>query len=250
MAQRHGRTPVDSRSGPGDVDARNPGGWRIARGGARMAPEAPPSAADRGVDMRIAILGAGNVGGGLGRAFTAVGHDVVFGVRDPESTKTLAALADIPDAEAASPAAAVDGADIIVFALRPVAMTATVADLPSLDGRIVIDAMNRLGGDQATSTTQDLAAILPGAKLVKAFNTIGFENYATAAARTVPAAMFIAGDDPDAKRAAMALASEIGFRPEDAGGLVNAKVLEEMVRIWMALVQVHGRSVAFAISEG
>ncbi len=62
--------------------------------------------------------------------------------------------------------------------------------------------------------------------------------------------MFVAGDDPDAKRVAMALASEIGFRPEDAGGLANAKVLEEMVRIWMALAQVHGRTVAFAISEG
>lgn len=200
--------------------------------------------------MRIAILGAGNVGGGLGRAFTAVGHDVVFGVRDPESTKTLAALADIPEAEAAAPAAAVEGADVIVFALRPVAITATVADLPSLHGRIVIDAMNRFGGDQATSTTEDLTAILPGAKLAKAFNTTGFENFATAAARTVPAVMFVAGDDPDAKRVAMGLASEIGFRPEDAGGLVNAKVLEEMVRIWMTLTQVYGRTVAFAISEG
>jgi len=200
--------------------------------------------------MRIAILGAGNVGGGLGRAFTAVGHDVVFGVRDPESTKTLAALAEIPDAEAASPAEAVDGADVIVFALRHVAITATIADLPSLRDRIVIDAMNRFDAGDLPSTTVDLAALLPGAKLAKAFNTTGFENYATAAGRTVPAAMFVAGDDQDAKRIAMALASEIGFRPEDAGGLANAKVLEEMVRIWMALTQVHGRSVAFAISEG
>lgn len=200
--------------------------------------------------MRIAILGAGNVGGGLGKAFTAVGHDVVFGVRDPESTKTLAALADIPEVIAVSPSEAVDGADVIVFALRPVAITATVADLPPLGGRIVIDAMNRLGGGATTSTTQDLAALLPGAKLAKAFNTIGFENYTTAAARTVPVAMFVAGDDPDAKRAAMALASEIGFRPEDAGGIANAKVLEDMVLVWMALTQVHGRNVGFAISEG
>ncbi len=200
--------------------------------------------------MRIAILGAGNVGGGLGRAFAAVGHDVVFGVRDPESTKTLAALAEIPEADAATPADAVDDADVIVFALRPVAITATIADLPSLKDRIVIDAMNRFDAGDLPSTTADLAALLPGAKLAKAFNTIGFENFATAAVRTVPAAMFVAGDDPDAKRVAMALASEIGFRPEDAGGLANAKVLEEMVRIWMALAQVHGRSVAFAISVG
>jgi predicted dinucleotide-binding enzyme len=201
--------------------------------------------------MRIAILGAGNVGGGLGRAFSGLGHDVVFGVRDPESTKTLAALAEIPDAVAAPPGEAVDGADVVVFALRPVAINATVAELPSLAGRIVIDAMNRFDAEvTATSTTQDLARLLPGAKLAKAFNTIGFENYATAAGRAVPAAMFVAGDDEDAKRAAMALASEIGFRAEDAGGMANTKVLEEMVKVWMALAQTHGRSVGFAVSEG
>ena len=201
--------------------------------------------------MRIAILGAGNVGGGLGKAFAAVGHDVVFGVRDPESTKTQAALADIPDARAASPADAVEGADAIVFAVRPVAINSTVAELPPLAGRIVIDAMNRFDAEAAAhSTTQDLTAILPGAKLVKAFNTIGFENYTTAASRTVPADMFVAGDDADAKKVAMALASEIGFRPEDAGGLANAKVLEEMVKVWVALSNVHGRTVGFAISEG
>lgn len=200
--------------------------------------------------MRIAILGAGNVGGGLGKAFAAVGHDVVFGVRDPDSTKTMTALAEIPEATAASPSEAVNGAEVIVFALRPVAMPATVADLPPLDGRIVIDAMNRLDGDPGRSTTQDLARLLPGAKLAKAFNTIGYENHATARDRVVPAAMFVAGDDPDAKRVAMGLATQIGFGAEDAGGLGNAKALEEMVKVWLALAQVHGRGVGFAISRG
>lgn len=201
--------------------------------------------------MRIAILGAGNVGGGLGRAFAAVGHEVVFGVRDPESTKTLAALAEIPDAAAASPSDAVEGADVIVFAVRPVAIGATVAELPPLAGRIVIDAMNRFDAEvTGQSTTQDLARLLPGAKLVKAFNTTGFENFGTAASRSVPAAMFIAGDDEEAKQAAMRLAAEIGFRPEDAGGMANTKVLEEMVKVWLALAQARGRTVAFAVSEG
>jgi predicted dinucleotide-binding enzyme len=201
--------------------------------------------------MRIAILGAGNVGGGLGKAFAAAGHDVVFGVRDPDSTKTQLALAEIPDAVAAPPAEAVGGADVVVFAVRPVAINATIAELPSMSGRIVIDAMNRFDAEaEARSTTQDLAQLLPGAKLVKAFNTTGFENYPTAASRAVPAAMFVAGDDADAKRVAMALASELGFRAEDAGGLVNAKILEEMVKVWLALTQAHGRTVAFAISDG
>ncbi len=200
--------------------------------------------------MRIAIIGAGNVGGGLGKAFSEVGHEVVFGVRDPDSTKTLAALADIPAATAASPSEAVDGADVIVFAIRPVAINATLADLPPLADRIVIDAMNRFDGDPLQSTTQDLADRLPGARLAKAFNTTGYENLSTASQRDVPAAMFVAGDDPEAKRVAMLLASEIGFLPEDAGGLSNAKPLEDMVKVWLALTQTHGRGVGFAISRG
>ena len=200
--------------------------------------------------MRIAIIGAGNVGGGLGKAFAAVGHEVVFGVRDPSSAKTQAALAEIGAAEAVSFEAAVAGADAIVFAIRPVALTATAAAIGSLAGRIVIDAMNRFDGDPARSTTQDLAALLPGAKIAKAFNTIGFENYGTARDRGVKVAMFVAGDDPDAKRVAMDLAAELGFQPEDAGGLANAKPLEEMVRVWLALTAAHGRTVGFALSEG
>jgi predicted dinucleotide-binding enzyme len=205
-------------------------------------------ARDQEAAMRIAIIGAGNVGGGLGKAFSEAGHEVVFGVRDPDSIKTLEALADIPAATAASPSEAVDGAEVIVFAIRPVAINATLADLPPLDGRIVIDAMNRFDGDPLRSTTQDLADRLPGAKLAKAFNTIGFENLATAGRRSTPAAMFVAGDDEDAKRMAMLLASEIGFQAEDAGGLANAKVLEDMVKVWFALTQAHGRGVGFAVS--
>jgi hypothetical protein len=198
--------------------------------------------------MRVAIMGAGNVGGGLGAALAAVGHEVVFGVRDPGSEKTKAALAACSGATATSFAKAVDGADVVAFALRWDAASAAVVGLPSLAGRIVIDAMNRFDGDPARSTTQDLADLLPDAKLAKAFNTIGFENLTTARTRLVPAAMFVAGDDPDAKRVAMDLAAQIGFVPEDAGGLANAKPLELMVRVWLALAQTHGRGIGFAIS--
>ena len=59
--------------------------------------------------MRIAIIGAGNVGGGLGRALVGVGHEVVFGVRDPDSTRTQATLAEVGDAEATTPSEAVNG---------------------------------------------------------------------------------------------------------------------------------------------
>lgn len=199
--------------------------------------------------MRIAIMGAGNVGGGLGAAFAAVGHQVVFGVRDPESEKTKTAIAASPGAKATGFAEALDGADVIAFALRWDAAAAAIAGLPSLAGRIVIDAMNRFDGDPNRSTTQDLADLLPGAKLAKAFNSIGFENLTTARDRRTPAAMFVAGDDPDAKRVALDLAAQIGFVPEDAGGLANTKPLELMVKVWLALAKTHGRGVGFALSR-
>ena len=200
--------------------------------------------------MRIAIIGAGNVGGGLGTAFAGVGHEVVFGVRDPESAKTVAALAAAPGSRAAAPAEAADGADVIVVTVRPEAVPDIVGELPRLEGRIVIDAMNRFRGDPTRSTTDELASLLPGARLAKAFNTIGFENFTTARERERPAAMFVAGDDPEAKAMAMRLATEIGFDTFDAGPLANAKPLEEMVKIWLALTAEHGRGIAFAISRG
>ena len=200
--------------------------------------------------MRIAIIGAGNVGGSLGAALTKAGHEVVFGVRDPESDKSRAAISAAPGSSAAAPRDAVAGADVVVFALRWGAVPATIAELPPLDGRVVIDAMNRLGPDPERSTSEDLAELLPGARLVKAFNTIGFENLTTAHARRTPAVMFVAGDDEDAKRIALDLAAELGFRPEDAGPLANARALEGMVKVWLALAERHGRGVGFAISDG
>lgn len=200
--------------------------------------------------MRIAVIGAGNVGGALGAGFVRAGHEVVFGVRDPDSDKSRAAVAAAPDTRADAPRVAVEGADVVAFALRWDAVPVMVADIPSLEGRIVIDAMNRFDGDPSRSTSEDLAELLPGARVVKAFNTIGFENLTSARHRRHQAAMFVAGDDVEAKRVVMGLADELGFRPEDVGPLANAKVLEQMVRIWLALAERHGRGVGFAISDG
>jgi predicted dinucleotide-binding enzyme len=200
--------------------------------------------------MRIAIMGAGNVGGGLGTAFAAAGHEVVFGVRDPDSDKTRAALEAATGARAASPADAAAEAEVVCFALRWEAVEETVSQLPSLEGRVVIDAMNRFSGDPSRSTAQDLADLLPGARIAKAFNTIGFENLTTARSRRAPAAMFVAADDDDAKRVAVDLAGQIGFEAFDAGPLANAKPLEEMVKVWLAISRQHGRTIGFAISKG
>jgi predicted dinucleotide-binding enzyme len=200
--------------------------------------------------MRIAVIGAGSVGGALGAALARVGHSIVFGVRYPNSEKCRTALAGAPGSVAMAPAEAVVGAEVVAIALRWDAVPGMVAGLPSLDGRVVIDAMNRLSGSSTRSTSDDLAELLPGARVVKAFNTIGFENLTTAHDRRTPVAMFVAGDDAEAKAVVMGLAAELGFSPEDVGPQTNAKPLEEMVRIWLALAHRHGRTVGFALSEG
>jgi hypothetical protein len=199
--------------------------------------------------MRIAIIGAGNVGGALGAAFASAGHSIVFGVRHPASPKCLKALAGAPGSTATAVAESVEGADVVIVTIRSEAIAETIPQLPSLDGRVVIDAMNRFTGDPARSTTQDLAELLPGARLAKAFNTTGYENYTTARERRIPAAMFVAADDAEARRVAMALATEIGFETFDAGGLVNAKPLETMVRVWLAVTASADRTIAFAMSR-
>jgi predicted dinucleotide-binding enzyme len=199
--------------------------------------------------VRVAIVGAGNVGGALGAAFARAGHQVVFGVRDPGSAKTGQALRAAEGSRADHFAAAIDGADVVVFALRWDAVPPTLAAIGNLEGVVVIDAMNRFGGDPTRSTAQDLADMLPGARVVKAFNTAGFENLSSAHERELPAAMFVAGDDAPAKQLALDLASQIGFVAYDVGGLENAKPLEDMVKVWLAITRSKSRRVAFAISE-
>ena len=105
--------------------------------------------------------------------------------------------------------------------------------LPSLAGRTVIDAMNRFS-DPLRSTTQDLADRLPGARLVKAFNTTGFENMSTARERSLPAAMFIAGDDGQAKARVTEILRAFGWRePIDAGPIASSRLLEALAMLWV-----------------
>jgi len=86
------------------------------------------------ISMRIAVIEAGNVGGGLGAALAHAGHVVAYGVRDPGSEKCRAALSATPGSIAALAREAVDGADVVISTLRPDGVLATVAELPSLEG--------------------------------------------------------------------------------------------------------------------
>src|SRR5579863_7789016 len=176
--------------------------------------------------MRIGILGAGNVGGALGESWARHGHEVFFGVRNPEAADVLALLKRCgARGRAEMPADAVRSGDVIVNALP---WPATKAVLESLDlaGKVLLDCTNPLKPDLSglevgttTSGGELVASWAPGAKVVKIFNTTGFANMANPVYDGKSITMTYCGDDAGAKRTA-ALVRIID--PTDAGPLSNA----------------------------
>lgn len=206
--------------------------------------------------MRIAILGAGNAGGALGSAWARHGHEVFFGVRNPDSADVHALLERSgPRARAESVADAVRSADAVVNAL-PWPAARGVLEKLDLDGKILLDCTNPLKPDLSglevgttTSGGELVAGWAKGAKVVKIFNTTGYANMANPSYGGQPITMFYCGDDADAKRTAAGLARDIGFDPIDAGPLANARLLEPyaMLWIWLAVKGGVGRDFAFKL---
>jgi len=190
--------------------------------------------------MKIAIIGAGNVGGALGTNWAGKGHDVMFGVRDPKGEKTQALVGKIGGkAKAATPAA-----------------EAAIRSMGNLKGKIVIDATNPLtrGPDgigleigHAISGGEKVQGWAAGASVFKTLNTTGFGNMANPVFNGVKSVMFVAGDDAAAKPKVISLVGDLGFEVIDAGPLRNARLLEAHGMLWidLALVRGQGRDWAF-----
>jgi predicted dinucleotide-binding enzyme len=174
--------------------------------------------------MKIGILGSGNIGGALGRLWAAAGHEVFFASRHPERLVTLVRQAG-PRARAGCPEEAADFGEVLLEAVP----FGHVGHLPveRMKGKIVLSAANyypsRDGDIDLGGLTQSewVASRLPGTRLVKAFNMMRagvMEQLADGAGRP-GLAIFIAGDDVDAKRVAATLVSDAKFTPIDVGPL-------------------------------
>jgi len=195
--------------------------------------------------MRIAIIGAGNVGGGLARAAVAAGHDVVLSAAQPESAR---ATAEATGARAAdSNTAAVEGAQVVVLAVPGSAAPAVAAELaPALQGAVVVDATNPLNetySDLAIAGTSGAEAVqqaLGGVPVVKALNTVFASRYATPTEDGAPLQVLMAGDDAEAKARVAELATSLGFAPVDGGGLRLARSLEEIAFLNVTLNATNG----------
>jgi predicted dinucleotide-binding enzyme len=206
--------------------------------------------------MTIAIVGAGNVGSTLGAAWVARGHDVVFGVREPGAARVKALVQQAGErARAAGVRDAVAAAEVALLATPWDATEAAVRSAGDWRSKVLIDATNPLTADlslaigHTTSAGKQVAGWATGARVVKAFNTIGSVHMAAPTFGGERASMFLCGDDAGAKTTVAGLARDLGFDPVDAGPLRQARLLEPLAMLWisMALVYGHGPGIAFRL---
>jgi NADPH-dependent F420 reductase len=191
--------------------------------------------------MKVAIIGAGNVGTALATSIARAGHDVIITSRDPEDAATAAAGSGARVAQTNAAAAA--EADVVIPAVsfRDVPQVAEeIAE--SAAGKPVVDVTNRIGFgangpeiDTTSSNAESLAELLPKSPVVKAFNTLFATKQVDPVAEGVQLDGFVAGDDASAKVKVLELVRSIGLRPIDVGPLVRARQLEALAFLNMAL---------------
>lgn len=210
--------------------------------------------------MKIAIIGAGNVGSTLGKAWAAKGHEIVFGVRDPRSAKTQDVVrATGAKARAASVADAAGACDVVLLATPWPSTQEAVRSAGDLAGKVVIDATNPLKPDLSglavgltSSAGEEVARWAKGARVVKCFNTIGAEHMSDPRIAGQSASMFLCGDDVGAKSTVARLATELGFESVDVGPLTQARLLEPLAMLWISMAYAHGlgTGIAFKLLRG
>lgn len=209
--------------------------------------------------MKIAILGAGQVGGALAKAFAKRGHEVLVSSSDPQSEKMKALLAALgAGARSAANEEAVAAAEIVVLATPWNKTKRIIKDLEdALDGKILIDATNPVADDFSglergfdDSAGESVARWAKGARVVKAMNQIGFELMDGPTVKGAKPLMFVCGDDGDAKKAVGDLVASLGFDVDDCGGIEMARYLEPLAWLWInrAIKQGKGRNFAFVIA--
>ena len=189
----------------------------------------------------IAIIGTGEVGSALGPEFAARGHEIVYGSRNPDRDSVRDLVVRTGEgASAVGQADAVAGADIVVLAVPWYAVEEVVANIGDLSGKIVIDPTNpRMVGDDGLrdfavdpSNAEWIQRWAPQSRVVKAFNTMGWETMVDPDSTGGPVTVPIVGDDPEAKAVVSGLIEGMGLEPVDLGPVRYAHVVEGMYLVW------------------
>jgi predicted dinucleotide-binding enzyme len=204
--------------------------------------------------MRVGVLGSGQVGQTLARAFADRGHDVMLGSRDPRKPEVAAWLAEEGEGIAGGTfAETASHGDLVVLAVLGAAVEEAIgqAGPGSLAGKVVIDATNPLdfsagfppsliwghtdsGGERAQRAA-------PDAKVVKAFNIIGNAYFADPRFGAEQPTMMIAGNDADAKTTVGRVVEDFGWPPAvDVGGIDASRELEALCILWVRVGGLRG----------
>ena len=205
--------------------------------------------------MKVTIIGAGNMGRGVGTRVVAGGHELEILDRDPAEAQKLAD-------ELGGGATALDGpggigGEVVVMALYyPGIKDAVQQYADELGGKVVVDITNpvdtetwdRLATPPGTSSAEEVAALVPaGTQVVKAFNTTFAGTLVAGEIGGQQLDVLIAGDDEDAKRKVAQLVSDGGLNPIDVGPLSRAQQLEQLGFLHISLQEPHGLGFASTI---
>jgi predicted dinucleotide-binding enzyme len=200
--------------------------------------------------MRIGVLGGGQVGRTLAAGLTKAGHDVVLGSRDT-SRAELVDFATDSGVRLGSPAEAASHAEVLVNATPGMASEAALraAGGADLDGTVLLDVANpldfsagfppSLGVANTDSLAESLQRAFPNLRVVKALNTVNCNVMVDPGTLAEPSALFVAGDDAQAKDAVKSLLTSLGWQADqlvDLGGLSGARGMEAYLLLWIGLM--------------
>jgi predicted dinucleotide-binding enzyme len=180
--------------------------------------------------MRIAVIGAGRIGGNIARRLARAGHEVAVSFSRDEAA--LTSFADQIGASVAAPAAAVQASEVVVFSVPWSVIPQALEQAGALAGKTVIDTTNQFGSGPMPAEGQTAAAFnaarMTGARYTKSFNTLtsAFQEEAAERAKDARVVQWVCGDDEDAKRIVAGLVEDAGYEPVDLGGVEGCTVME------------------------
>ncbi len=190
----------------------------------------------------IAILGTGRMGTALGLNLAALSHKIVYGCRDPQRTDIVDLLKKTGgNASAAAVDQACAACDMIIIATPYSSMSDILGAMGNVGGKTVVDVTNalKMGEDglmvmaSDSSAGEEMQAAKPTAKVVKAFNTVGFHVIANPKITGGPVTSLLAGNDDSAKKEVGDLANQLGLETVDVGPIRQAQYLEGMSALYL-----------------
>jgi predicted dinucleotide-binding enzyme len=210
--------------------------------------------------MKLAIIGSGSIGKAIGTWAAQVGYEVIFSAKEDSKAKAVATAAG-HGAKSASVRAAIESAELVLLAVPYGAAAEALKDVaPLLKGKTLIDATNALTADYGaltvgftSSAAEEIAKLVPEAKVVKAFNTVFAQVYGSqnpkVNGKTV--SVFVAGDDKSAKEKVTALVSKLGFDAVDCGPLKSARNIEPLalLNIQLGYASGLGTNIGFSLNR-